>query len=135
MTSYNHYPQLTIHTSTPGGQTQHVDVDAAPAKERRSHSQSQSQSHSHEKAHEESPSHPHSDDAKADDIYDMHEYDDIMEDILGGVEGDSFDAQGLDHALKELNLHHLEKGSDAWHKLNTFLGVDQSYEDVSDSER
>ncbi|TIA81785.1 hypothetical protein E3P98_01860 [Wallemia ichthyophaga] len=140
ITSYNHYPQLTIHTSTPGGQTQHVDVDAAPAKERRSHSQSQSQSHSHEvsqsheKAHEESPSHPHSDDAKADDIYDMHEYDDIMEDILGGVEGDSFDAQGLDHVLKELNLHHLEKGSDAWHKLNTFLGVDQTYEDVSDSE-
>lgn len=64
----------------------------------------------------------------------MHEYDDIMEDILGGVEGDSFDAQGLDHALKELNLHHLEKGSDAWNKLNTFLGPGYT-DDVSDSER
>lgn len=70
----------------------------------------------------------------ADDIYDLHEYDDIMEDILNGVEGDSFDAQGLDQALKELNLNHLDRGSDAWNKLNTFLGPGYM-DDASDSER
>ena len=64
----------------------------------------------------------------------MHEYDDVMEDILGGVEGDSFDAQGLDEALKELNLNHLVKGSDSWNKLNAFLGPGYM-DDVSDSER
>ena len=54
--------------------------------------------------------------------------------ILGGVEGEPFDAQGLDYALKELNLNHLDRGSVAWNKLNSFLGPDYT-DEISDSER
>ncbi|TIC58308.1 hypothetical protein E3Q05_00887 [Wallemia mellicola] len=113
--------------NTPGGQTHHVDVENVAMKEKVAVDREQESSQS------ESEHHSSRGGMVADDIYDLHEYDDIMEDILNGVEGDSFDAQGLDQALKELNLNHLDRGSDAWNKLNTFLGPGYM-DDVSDSE-